>query len=73
MHVLYIHSNGNTFFYGVANVPAIACMDPSEKGERLVRAGITLLESQCTSCRDSSHGIPFMGTIRYFASGQDSI
>ena len=36
---------------GVANIPAVACMNPSEKGEGLVRAGITL-------CRKSVYFLP---------------
>ena len=37
--------------YGVARVLAMACMDPSEKGEGLVRAGIIL-------CRNSMYFLP---------------
>ena len=36
-----------TFFYDVARVPGVACMNPSKKGEGLVRAGIIL----CRHCR----------------------
>ena len=35
----------------VANIPVVACMNPSEKGEGLVRAGIIL-------CRKSMYFLP---------------
>ena len=38
-------------FFEVARVPGVACINPSEKGEGLVRAGIIL-------CRKSMYFLP---------------